>query len=139
VHPRNLPPFTVIRIPFLFGDGQTYRHKLFVVSGHYDNSAFCIKPTSRTGFFDNNPDKICGCVCYAAREVDFLPKRTIIDPDNQFEIPHPHLADLQERGELGIVGRLPDSFGERLKAAVANSQTLDRRRRAWLRAVLPGY
>ena len=139
MHPRNLPPFTVIRIPHSFDAGLTYEYKFFVILGHYDNAAFCIKATSRTAFYDNNPDKMCGCVCYEALEVDFFRKRTIIEPDNQFEIPHCQLVVHQDRGALEVVGRLADDFGQRLKTAIANSQTLDRRRRAWLRAALPGY
>lgn len=139
MHPRNLPPFTVIRIPFSFDGGQTYQHKFFVILGHYCNAAFCIKATSRTAFYDNNPDKMCGCVCYEAGEVEFFSKRTIIEPDNRFEIPHHQLVDDQNRDTLGVLGSLPSDFGRCLKAAMGNSQTLDRRQRAWLRATLPGY
>jgi len=139
VHPRSLPPFTVVRIPFLFEGSPKPVPKLFIILGHLNNSAFCLKPTSQTGFYDNNPDRRGGCVCYEALEVDFFSKRTIIDPDNQFEIPHLRLADLQEKGALEVVGKMPEDFGQRLKAVIANSETLDEKRKSWLRAVLPGY
>ena len=82
---------------------------------------------------------MCGCVCYEALEVGFFSKRTIVDPDNQFEILHSKLVELQERGALTVVGSMPGDFGQRLRTAMANSRTLDKRLRAWLRAALPGY
>ncbi len=139
VHPGSLSPFTVIRVPHSFDNGLTYQEKFFVVLGHGGNVALCIKATSRTKFYDNNPEKMCGCVCYQAGEVEFFSKRTIIEPDNQFEIPHQRLIDYQKRGALKVAGSLPADFAGRLKAAMLKSQTLDGRRRAWLRAVLPAY
>jgi hypothetical protein len=139
VHPRSLPPFTVIRIPFSFDDGFTYQSKLFVILGNCEHSTFCLKPTSQTKFFDNNPDKRCGCVCYEVGEVGFFGKRTIIDPDNQIEIRHEKLDTLYDRGELAVIGKLPDDFGDRLRVAISKSQTLDRNGKCWLKAVLPGY
>jgi hypothetical protein len=85
-----------------------------------------------------DPERMEGCFCYEAGECDYFHRRTIIDPaDNQFEVRHYNLSVHASRGALEFPGTMPNDFYPRLCAAIANSFTLDKRRRIWLAECLP--
>lgn len=93
--------------------------KYVVVIGHGDRHAICLKATSKTAIYRNNPDKMAGCVYLKAAEVAFFREDTVIQPDNQFPVPHSSLED-----ESRILGSLPEDFQGRLIRAVESSSTI---------------
>jgi hypothetical protein len=126
----SIPKFSVIRIPYRFGNDPVIE-KLFVVLGHkYDGLgvgyAICIKTTKNEAFYNGNPDRQKGCVYFPAGEISCFPLNTYIQPDNQFPIPHADIEKAHGSGTLKIHG-LPQDFEKRLCAAVRYSTVLSRR------------
>jgi hypothetical protein len=128
----------LLRFPFDFERGRGPEYKFFILLGHVGTAARFLKPTSKTAQYDADPERLAGCVCYAAGECIYFRNRTVIDPaDNQFEVRHYSLAVHASRGSLELCGTMPIDFHARLLAAIERSYTLDRRRRTWLRECLP--
>jgi hypothetical protein len=79
---------------------------------------------------------LLGCVVYAASECPFFKKKTVIQPDSQFDIQHYKLTVERSRGSLEILGLMPDNFGQSLVDAIRRSETLDAKRKRWLSTAL---
>jgi hypothetical protein len=134
--PASLPKYSVIRLPYRFSGTSYSDPKRFVVLGHKAGHAICIKATSRMDFYRNNPEKLAGCVLYGAGEVSQFGEETVIQPDNQFPIPHAELQDLYDKGGLDLLGTLSMDFEAKLKTAIENSTTLNERELARLLSFL---
>lgn len=109
--------------------------KLFVVLCHRPPFAICIKATSKTTIYRNNPSMSKGCVWYGAGEVPCFPLETVIQPDNQFPIPYELIRKADNEGILDAY-LLPTGFEDSLRAAIANSATLTPRERSRIPAML---
>lgn len=138
--PFAIARFSVIRVPYKFDGDPEPVPKLFVVLRHIEHErvwyALCLKTTSQMAFYNNNPAKKRGCVCYRAGEVPcFTKPETIIEPDNQFAIAHAAIVAAHGRGILEIHA-LPGDFLARLKTAIQNSVTLTKVKRDRLLGVL---
>jgi hypothetical protein len=133
--PATISQFSVIRVPFKFEGELTAISKLFVVIGHAGNCAICIKATSKTTLYDNNPHQMLGCVYFKAGEVPCFPENTVIQPDNQIAIEHSHIKDSHLRRQVKIHA-LPKDFPDRLRKAVSNSRTLTGRERKRIEALI---
>lgn len=125
----------MLRFPFDFGSGP--QPKFFVFLGYVESMANLIKATSNTLPYDSNRDRMEGCVCYEAGTCAYFRHRTIIEPDNQFEVRHYTLGVHASRGSLEVCGPMPADFDARLRTAIRNSSTLDRRKLAWLSRCIP--
>ena len=101
--------------------------KLFVVLCHekHDGVMYCvcIKATSKTDAYDNNPEKMQGAVCYEARQTCFA-GRTVVEPDNPLPISHQDIVRHNRSRAFAVIGRLPADFHERLTAAIKASVTI---------------
>jgi hypothetical protein len=115
-------------MPYQFDGEPAPEEKLFVVLCHKNSHAICIKATSKTALFDNNPSKRSGCVLFAAGRVPCFPFRTVVEPDNQIPIPHHLIRSAQMRGTLEV-SDLPPTFESDLTTAIENSVTLTKRGR----------
>ena len=133
--PATIPKFSVIRVPFKFEDDVVPLSRLFVVVAHFGDQAICVKATSKTTLYENNPMQMIGCVYYKGGEVPCFPSNTVVQPDNQIPIEHCHIKDSHLRGQVKI-HTLPEDFPSRLREAVKNSQTLTRRERKRIEALL---
>jgi hypothetical protein len=125
----------VIRVPYQFERDPRPIEKLFVVLCHMEGCAICIKTTSKTDLFRNNPAMRKGCVWYSAGQLTCFPLDTVIEPDNQIPIPHDDIRRAQVRGTLEVYA-LPASFEEDLRSAIDRSATLSPRRRIRLLSML---
>ena len=130
IEPASIERFSVIRIGLRLGSNPEDNMKLLVVLGHRNDHLICIKTTSKTDLYRNNPEMRNGCVWYDAYEVDVFRKDTIIQPDNPFPLPYGNLRMSAMRHELQICGRLPDDFEQKLTAAIGASKTLAPARKA---------
>jgi hypothetical protein len=116
-------------VPYLFDGDPKPEEKLFVVLCHKDSFAICIKATSKTALFRNNPAMMKGCVWFPAGQLACFPLDTAIEPDNQFPIPYESIRRAGISGVLEI-HQLPVGFESDLRAAINNSATLSPRKRA---------
>jgi len=116
--PATIPPYSVIRAP-LTASGEEIGEKLVVVLCHRQGHAVCLKATSNTAFYINNPERMRGCVFYRANEVPFLHRDTVIQPDNHFAVPHSKIDN-----ENRVLGALPADFPQKLRTAIENSATI---------------
>ena len=119
----------MIRVPYQFDGDPRPEEKLFVVLCHKDSFAICIKATSKTALFKNNPAMMKGCVWFPARQLSCFPLDTAIEPDNQFPIPHQSIRKASADGVLQV-HQLPPEFENDLRTAINNSATLSPRKRA---------
>jgi len=131
----ELPPFTVILVPYKF-ENATVR-KIFVVLCHENGHAFCIKTTSNLSFYQNSPGLLSGCIPYKRGEIGFFGEDTVIQPDNQFPIPHETLCECHEKGALEVLGTMPADFKEKLTKAVNCSIRMDARKKSRILTKLP--
>jgi len=99
-----------------------------VVLFHERDAAVCMKATSQTGLYRNNPELMAGCVLYRAGEVRAFSTETVIQADNLFAIFHKDLCDPNR-----VVGPLPADFHEKIMAAIRSSVRLDEN---WKRKLL---
>ena len=127
--PRSLQRFSVIRVPYHFDGDPGPEEKLFVVLCHKDEFAICIKATSKTAVFKNNPDMMKGCVWFSAGQLDCFPHDTAIEPDNQIPVPYEAIRKAHNCGSLEV-HELPDRFENDLRAAIDRSATMSPRKRA---------
>ena len=105
--------------------------------GNVGTISFLIKATHNTRQYDNNPDRMGGCVCYESGTIPYFRLRTIIEPDNQFEVTHYQLSVNASRSALQVCGPMEETFEDQLRIAVENSITLDRKKKLWLSCCLP--
>jgi hypothetical protein len=127
--PAALAPFSVIRCNYRFdGDPSILPDRRFVCLGHkrLDGSDFaiCLKATSKLEAYKNNSPRMGGVVFYNAQEISFFEKDTIIQPDNQFPIPHSNLAKQFADKSLVVLGMMPSGFAESLVRAIEKSITM---------------
>ena len=115
--------------------------KLFVVLGHVEGTAVCIKATSKVDVYLNNKEMRAGCVYYEAGETEYFIKDTAIQPDKPTISSRSHM-NISATGTtsrssdpatvieyLRTCGILPRGFGEALKSAMNNSITMDERKK----------
>lgn len=126
--PSSIPPFSVIRVPYRFGNAPPVS-KLFVVLGHKLNGrdlyAICIKATSNaTSYADQRRRQ--GCVHYPAGALECFPLATFIEIDNQFPIRHADIRRAHHDGLFEMHG-LPEDFETKLCEAIRASITLSPR------------
>ncbi len=121
--PARIPPFSVIRAPLAAGE-EELGEKLVVVLGHAQGHAICLKATSNTSLYLNNPERMAGCVYYKAGELSCFKRDTIVQPDNQFPVAHSRI-DCAER----VLGKLPSDFPQKLRTAIENSSTMTENRK----------
>ena len=123
-----LPPFSVIRFPFDFRDGNGLQLKRFVVVGHRDGVAILIKPTSRLDYYQAQPDLLAGVVHCAAAQFTPFEDETILDPANAFAVPHDNLRRFHAAFTLDRLGVIPE-LRELLTMAVHGNKKIERARR----------
>ncbi len=112
------------------------KQKLFVVIAHQSSHAICIKATSKTLLYENNSDKMQGCIYYPSGTLPCFPENTVIQPDNQIPIAHDLIRKAHADGILRI-HQAPASFESDLRSAIAKSVTLTPDKRARLLRILP--
>jgi len=127
--PAQIPRFSVIRCNYHFdGDPKPLIGRRFVCLEHRNLEkrafAICLKATSQIEAYINNPRRMAGVVFYRAGAVPFFEKDTIIQPDNQFPIPHYDLIRQHASGDAKILGVLPGDFPSNLASAVRASVTI---------------
>jgi hypothetical protein len=125
--PDEIPLFSVIRVPYLFGSLNV--RKRFVVISHVNGHAYCLKTTSQTEAFENDPNQLQGVVVYDAGDCPVFQKRTIIDPRNQFPIAHSILMSHERSGDFEQFGILPADFKTRLIEAITKSRVIEHARK----------
>ena len=124
--PIKIGRYTVVRVHFDFPNDED--EKLFVVLNHVNPGrnpyCKCLKITSNTQLYESSPEMLASCVLYQAGEVQFLPKKSAVEPDNSFNIAHEHFERQSKKHEYRVEGKLPDGFHKRLVAAIKNSYGL---------------
>jgi hypothetical protein len=135
-NPASLPAFSAILVPYRFGGSPYLVSKIFVVLGHRNGFAICLKATSNVELYKNNPEKLAGCVFYKGGEISLFREDTAIQPDNQVPIPHAHIADMHQKMALKLLGSLPADFVTKLILAIENSTTLDDREKERIMEIL---
>jgi hypothetical protein len=133
--PAAIPQFSVIRVPYKFPEDLIPLSRLFVVISHAGGFAICIKTTTRTALYKNNPSQMVGCVFYEAGEVPCFPEETVVQPDNQIPIEHDHIQTCHIRKQVEI-HKLPSDFPSRLREAVQKSETLTGRERKRIQGLI---
>ncbi len=123
-NPASIAKYSVIRLPHKFSGESEHQRKRFVVLGHHSEHAICIKATSKVEIYKNNKELMEGCVFYKAKEVSFFEQETVVQPDNQVAIPYRQLKECKQKGELEILGQLPEHFEADLIVAIEDSITL---------------
>ena len=103
---------------------------------HRAGVAFCVKATSQVQSYLNNPGRMSGAVFIPAGTVDFFPKDTVIQPDNQIPIPHSQIDTQRLTGEFRVEGALPSGFRDDFVRAVKASVTMTPREQKRLLAIL---
>ena len=124
--PERLPRYTVILQPYKFQSGYA-EPKRFVVLGHVEGHAFCVKATSQVEVYVQSKERMAGCVFYAAGELPFFEAPTAIQPDNQFAIPHESILRALDHGAFRVIGQMPADFHDKFIHAVKNSVTISPR------------
>jgi len=135
-NPSSIAPYTVIALPWKFQDDLYAERKLFVVIGHQNGFALCLKATSQTNIYKNNKDAMAGVVFYHADTLPCFPEDTAIQVDNCVPIPHSTLIDEKNRLRLEVRQVLAGDFENNLRNAIANSVMLDDRKRTRLNQIL---
>jgi hypothetical protein len=123
----------VIRIPYTFEGKRT--EKLFVVLCRRGAHSICIKATSKTEIYNNNPDMMKGCIHYQVGAVACFTVDTVVQPDNQFPISDGDLRKAFSDGNLTVYPPIAN-FEQELCRAIRDSVTLDDRHRERLIAML---
>ena len=104
----ELEAYTVIRVPEAFREQDAPGPKRLVVIGHQDRFAICIKATSKTQPYRNNPEMKESSVFYeVGQHPECFPEETAVQPDNQVPLNHAQLNEWYRRGVLEILGQLP--------------------------------
>jgi hypothetical protein len=131
----EIPRFSVLRVPHAFAVGQAPISKLFVVIAHHGAYAICLKATSNTQQYENDKERMAGCVYFPAGELKCFPISTAVEPENQHPISHTQIESEFAAGKVEI-HTLPDDFQARLLKAVQDSDALNGVKRARLRLLI---
>lgn len=134
----QLQRYTVICLVHQFGNSEHSLSKRFVVVGHRDGYAICLKATSKVKVYLNNKESMAGCVFYEGGELPCFEKDTAIQPDNQIPISHAEIESAHRENCLDILDQLPRSFEKALIQATRNSVTISNRERKRLLSILEG-
>ena len=130
--PAALKPFQVIHVYYEY-QAQAGDYKYFVVLCHEkfggQDYVLCLKATSRTEKYENDKERMNGCVFYKENEVPCFREKTAIQPDNIHPIPYDHLIEQEKRQRYSEKGMLPADFGAKLSAAVRASRTLTKKKK----------
>ena len=110
-------------------------YKRFVVLCHKDGYAICLKATSKTTIYENNPGMMASVVYYPLGACDCFGEPTAIQPDNQFPIPHTSILMAHRAGTLNAQA-LPTNFETALRLAIQNSVTLNNRERQRILSII---
>jgi hypothetical protein len=128
--PSSIPPFSVIRVPYRFGNEPPVS-KLFVVLGHKSDGrgiayAIAIKATSNEALYAGDARRRQGCVCYPPGALECFPRATFVEPDNQFPIKHMDIRRAYQAGQFEL-HCLPEDFEQQLCTAIKASITMSLR------------
>jgi hypothetical protein len=140
--PSGIVPCSVFRCNYQFdGDPYALPNRRFVCLGHKDLEnkspfAICLKATSQLDAYKNNPRRLAGSVLYKAGVVPIFEKDTIIQPDNQFPIPHSNLLRQYAAGDFAVLGVLPANFIPALLDAIEQSFTMSANQKRRLHELL---
>lgn len=118
---ESFSPFDVLFFPHEFPGDPDRMPKLFVVARNIPELAVvrCFKRTSRTEFYDREPDRLKGVVEYRRGQVACLnAERTLISPES-YGITYAYIRSCHRNGKFRMVGRLPDTFREQINAAAS--------------------
>jgi hypothetical protein len=110
--------------------------KRFVILGHFRHLALVLKTTSQIERYRNNAELMRGVVFYRAGACSCFDMDTVVQPDNQFAVPHDFLESTHRRGNLQILGLLPHGFKDALIVAIDRSDTLSEVERNRLLSIL---
>jgi hypothetical protein len=119
-----LPPCTVVRFPFDFKDGRGLELKMFLVVGHRNGCAILIKTTSRTEHYKSRPELLAGVVVCTANQYAAFKYETVIDPENDFAVPHSQLQRFYNAYTINILGSIPE-LRDLLIAAITNNRQIE--------------
>jgi hypothetical protein len=132
--PTSILPFTVIKCLAAFGGGES-EHKRLVAICHHGEALFTVKATSQVECYINS-NRLSEVVFYKGGTNRCFEKNTIIQPDNQYAIPHADLIKHHRNGDLTILGTLPANFRDELAKAAESSVTITSRGRKRLLGAL---
>jgi hypothetical protein len=107
----SLEPYTVIRIPQAFGDQLPKR---FVVVGHNQGAAVCVKTTSQTLGYKNSRENMESCVFYEkGKQPNCFSDETAVQPNNIVAYRYEQLNEWYRDGTLHVFGILPFEYFKR--------------------------
>jgi hypothetical protein len=130
--PSSIARLSVIRIPYTFEGKESEKFFVILCRGAH---VLCIKATSKTEIYKNNPDKMKGCIHYPVGTLACFSEDTVVQPDNQFPISDGDLRKAFAVGKLKIYPP-PANFEQELRRAIRESSTLDDRHRDRLLAAI---
>jgi hypothetical protein len=119
----DLQPFEVIRLPYTYLGEQPER-KRFVFICNEASHAICLKTTSNTVLYKNDPALMAGVVFYAEGTSNLFERDTAIQPDNPHPIAHQDILNSIKRQTFEQLGVLPTDFRDKLIAAIGASKTM---------------
>jgi hypothetical protein len=134
--PQKLSRYTVFRVYYEFPGELRHEEKYFVVLRHIkrdsDPLCCCIKPTSKVARYLADPSLLRGVIFYEGKALRFFGEDTIIDPDQDKEIPIAHLIAQAKSGRYRVEGRMPEDFHDKLVKAIKQSKMLSDKRKSLL-------
>jgi hypothetical protein len=119
----DLRPFNVIRLPYTY-QREPPTPKRFVFLCNEQNSALCLKTTSKVVLFLNDQTLMSGVVFYPKGELDIFELDTAVQPDNLHPIAHTDIQRSISMGSFELLGTMPSDFRDKLIAAVNASKTM---------------
>ncbi len=78
-----------------------------------------------------------GAVCYDPGECPYFRRRTVVQPENLFDVRHYQLGIFVSQARLEVIGPMPTDFEGRLEEAIRGSTLIDKRRWNALAECLP--
>jgi hypothetical protein len=120
---NELQPFEVIRLPYTYLGEQAERKRFVFICNEADH-AICLKTTSNTLLYKNDPALMAGVVFYAEGTSDLFERDTAVQPDNPHPIAHQDILNSIKRQTFEQLGVLPADFRDRLIAAIGVSKTM---------------
>lgn len=102
---------------------------MFVVLNHVTSGKHpyckCLKITSHTQLYEGSPEELASCVMYEADAITFLPKKSAVQPENDFNIAHEQFERYAKTPDFKIMGTMPADFHEKLVSAIRASSRLN--------------
>ncbi len=118
----------MIRVRYAYPN-QSAEEKLFIVLKHAREGTqfycWCLKPTSQTMYYSKEKGHLEACVTYAAGELEFFYKPTIIDPNNPLKMFHSTLEEAARKGEYKIEGKMPPEFHAKIADAIRRHPVIE--------------